>query len=356
MRPKRVLFTGLSMINYALKRTGYLILPVWLLLAGSCISFEDYSNDPQGNLDALWKIMDEHYCFFSEKQVDWDEIYREYSARISPNMGNEALFYLLNDMLKELRDGHVNLNASFDVGRYDAWYYDSAANFNLKLIEKQYLGRDYSIASGLKYKVLESNIGYIYYESFSKAIGEGNLDYVIKRFEACHGIIIDIRDNGGGALTNVDILASRFTNEKVLTGYIRHKTGTGHNDFSEPYPRYIEPSTRLRFQKPVVVLTNRKCYSAANDFANTMKQLKNVRLIGSMTGGGGGFPLSSELPIGWSVRFSASPQLDPNKQSIEPGVAPHQYVCMTDKYLQTATSDSVIEAAIDYIKELEGYK
>lgn len=332
-----------------LARFALLWAAMWFLLPG-CMDFDDHDNDYRGNLDALWQIMDEHYCFFTSKGVDWDQVYRDYSARIASDMGQEGFFYLLGDMLKEVRDGHVNLIAPFDVSRYDTWYYDSAHNFSMELVEKKYLKRDYSIASGLKYQVLDDNIGYIYYESFSSNIGEGNLDYVIKKFEACHGLIIDIRDNGGGSLSNVEILASRFTNEKVLTGYICHKTGKGHDDFSEPYPRYLEPSTRLRFQKPVAVLVNRRTYSAANEFAGVMKQLPNVSLIGTTTGGGGGLPFHSELPNGWSVRFSASPILDPNKQSIEEGVSPHLYVRMSDSELATASEDRVIESARKLIK------
>ena len=65
----------------------------------------------------------------------------------------------------------------------------------------------------------------------------------------CRGLIIDIRSNGGGNLTNADLLASRFCNEKTLVGYTQHKTGPGHNDFSDLEPRYIEPSSNIRWQK-----------------------------------------------------------------------------------------------------------
>ncbi|MDR2627292.1 MAG: S41 family peptidase [Dysgonamonadaceae bacterium] len=321
-----------------------------LLLIGlpACMK-EEFDNDPKGNFDALWQIIDEHYCFFESKNVDWDQVYRQYAPRVERNMSGEALFYLLWEMLEELRDGHVNLSASFDVMRYDKWYQDSLHNFNRDLLDTPpYLGRDYAVASGLKYKVLDDNIGYIYYESFQSPIGEGNLDHVIKKFEGCHGIIIDIRDNGGGSLTNVDVLAARFLNEKTLTGYIRHKTGKGHNDFSEPYPRYLDPSQRLRYQKPVVVLTNRRCYSAANDFVNTMKALPNVHILGSTTGGGGGLPFSAELPNGWSVRFSASPMLDAAMNHIEEGIAPDEYAGFEAREFNEI--DPVIERAKAYIK------
>jgi hypothetical protein len=310
---------------------------------------EDFNNDPQGNFEALWRIMDEHYCFFESKNVHWDQIYRTYAPRVEPYMSNEALFYLLWEMLEEVRDGHVNLSSPFDVTRYDKWYQDSLHNFNRDLLDRpQYLGRDYAIASGLKYKILDDNIAYIFYESFQDPIGEGNLDYVVKKLEGCHGMIIDIRDNGGGSLTNVDILAARFVNNRTLVGYIRHKTGKGHNDFSEPYPRYLEPSQRLRFQKQVVVLTNRRCYSAANDFVNTMKALPNVCILGTSTGGGGGLPFSAELPNGWSVRFSASPMLDVNRQNIEEGIAPDEYAGFEMQDFKD--QDPVIEQARKYIR------
>ncbi len=317
------------------------------------MDFEEFDNNPRGNFEALWTIMDEHYCFFTSKGVNWDNVHESYSKRITDNTKSEELFYLLSEMLAEVKDGHVNLISPFDVGRYDDWYQDSIPNFNINLLKlPQYLGRDYSIASGLKYKILDDNVGYIYYESFSNAIGEGNLDYVIKKFEPCLGIIIDIRNNQGGSLTNVNILASRFTNEKILTGYIIHKTGKGHDDFSEPYPRYLEPSTRLRYQKPVVVLTDRQCFSAANEFVNVMKALPTVYIMGSSTGGGGGLPFSSELPNGWGVRFSASPMLDSNKQSIENGIAPDEYVYLKDDPESFLLNrDYVIEQARKYIRQ-----
>jgi len=98
------------------------------------------------------------------------------------------------------------------------------------------------------YKILEDNIGYVYYGSFSDDVGEGTLSQIISRMAICKGMIIDVRDNGGGSLTNVERIASRFFNERTLIGYISHKIGPGHNDFSELYPKYIESSPYVRYQ------------------------------------------------------------------------------------------------------------
>ena len=49
-----------------------------LLLATSCIREEEFDNTPKGNFEALWQVIDEHYCFFDEKEIDWDEIGKKY--------------------------------------------------------------------------------------------------------------------------------------------------------------------------------------------------------------------------------------------------------------------------------------
>jgi C-terminal processing protease CtpA/Prc len=335
----------------AIGRSRYLpfalcLLPLLLL---SCIEIEEYENNPRGNFEALWTIMDERYCFFEYKEVDWNNIHATYSQRISSDMNQESLFMLLNEMLQELKDGHVNLTTPFDVGRYWKWFEDYPANYDENLI-RQYLGTDYRIAGSIRYKILDDNIIYLRYADFSSAIGETNLDYIIEKAGICKGMIIDVRDNGGGILTYSDVFASRFFNEKKTVGYIQHKTGKGHSDFSEPFPKYVVPSTRLRYQKQVIVLTNRRCFSTTNDFVNAMTYAPNVTILGDATGGGSGLPFSSELPNGWSVRFSACPMLNAGKEQIEFGIKPDIPVAL-DLPDARRGEDTLIETARRLIKE-----
>lgn len=334
-------------------KSRFVLLLILCLSFSSCFKEETFSdNTKHGNFEALWAILDQHYCFFEYKNIDWNEVHDRYSARITENMSNEALFDVLGEMLAELKDGHVNLVATHNVARYWKWFEDYPDNFDYKIIKNEkYLSTDYAIASGLKYKILDDNIGYVYYESFSSGMGEGNLDEVLYRFSLCDGIIIDIRNNGGGLLSNSEKLASRFFNEKTLVGYILHKTGKGHNDFSEPYAKYIEPSyDRIRYQKTVVILTNRSSYSSANDFVNAMSYAPNSIIIGDKTGGGGGLPFSSEIPNGWSIRFSASPMLNAEKEQIEFGIDPDIKVDISNEDALNGI-DTIIETARKKIKE-----
>lgn len=307
----------------------------------------EYDDTPQGNLDALWTLIDQRYCFLTYKEqqlgFSWAELRTKYNAKLNPNMSRVQLFEVLCQMLSELRDGHVNISTSLDLGRNWSWKEDYPENLDTELRQK-YLGTDYHIGSGLKYTILPDNIAYVVYESFSDAVGDGNLSDMLSYLSLCNGMILDIRGNGGGELTYAERLSRRFTNEKVLVGYMCHKTGKGHDDFSEPQAEYIEPSNDIRWQKPVVLLVNRSCYSAANTFVRNMKEMPLVTVMGDQTGGGSGLPFSSELPIGWSVRFSASPSFDARMQHIEFGIEPDVSVCL-DETQASEGKDSMIEEA-----------
>lgn len=313
----------------------------------SCVDTEERDDTPTGNFEALWQIIDEHYCFFDFKQqeygLDWQQVYQKYKVRVTDHMSTTQLFEVLRDMLAELRDGHVNLYASYDIGRYWTWYEAFPQNFSDTLY-RRYMGTDYKIASGLRYRVLDDNIGYIRCASFESPIGEGNLNDMLSYLAVCRGLIIDVRNNGGGSLTTAEMLAGRFIQEKTLVGYMQHKTGPGHSDFSDLEPRYMEPSSKQRWHKRVCVLTNRSVYSSANDFAVIMKTLPLVTLVGDHTGGGSGLPMSSSLPNGWSVRFSACPMYDANKQQTEFGIAPDVAVGLTDEDVARGV-DTIIETA-----------
>ena len=328
-----------------------LALGSWLLF--SCVDTDEQTDTPTGNFEALWQIIDEHYCFFDYKQheygLDWNAVYNKYKVRVSDHMTTEQLFEVLTDMLAELRDGHVNLGSSMDYGRYWTWHEAYPQNFS-DTLERRYLGTDYKIAAGMKYRVLDDNIGYIRYESFLQGVGEGNLDDCLTYLALCRGLIIDIRNNGGGELTTAEKLAGRFVQEKTLVSYMQHKTGKGHNDFSSLEPRYLEPSSNIRWHKPVCVLTNRSVFSAANDFAVIMHTLPNVKLVGDHTGGGSGMPMTNSLPNGWSVRYSACPMYDAKKQQTEFGIDPDIKAALTDEATAQGI-DLIIEAARKVLSE-----
>lgn len=330
------------------------IISVISILLFSCHGIEEWDNNPRGNFDALWTILDEHYCFFEEKGVDWDDVYERYSPMVSNEMSATELFNVCAEMLDELRDGHTNLSASFNTSYYREWWSAYPQNYNGRLVEQYYLNFNQLSVGGIDYAILPQNIGYMRYSSFSYDIGEGNLDNVLAYLSTCAGLIIDVRDNGGGNITNVETLVSRFITERTLAGYISHKTGPGHDDFSKPYAFYYEPAAEghIMWGKPVAVLTSRTTYSAANNFVSIMRLLPQVAVVGATTGGGSGMPFSSELPNGWAIRFSACSILDAQGNTTEQGVVPSPG-CAIDLDPEQALLgiDTILERAIALLSQ-----
>lgn len=332
-------------------RKIFLIL-CYVSLFCSCIRDSEivYTNTPIGNFEALWTIIDQKYCFVEEKGVDWDAIHEEYKFYVDTLQNNDyrGLFNTLADMLNCLKDGHVNLYSQFDVSRTTAWYDGYPENFDSELLDL-YLGKDYKRAGGLSYNIIPNlvdSIGYIRYSSFSNGFSTMNMYYILDYFSPCKGIILDVRSNGGGSLEYSYALASTFMEETTHIGYWRHKTGPGHQDLSDWEELYVnEKDMPVKWHKPVIVLTNRQCYSATNMFVNCMQHAPRCCIMGGKTGGGGGMPLSYELPNGWMVRFSSVKLYNTDKQCIEEGIEPDVVVTLVSK-----DKDDIIEEAIQKIK------
>lgn len=342
-----------------MKKLYYIICAAALALLTfantGCHSVDEWDDDVYGNFDALWTIMDEHYCFFSEKGIDWKETGARYRAQLRPDMTQEEFFNVCAAMLDELKDGHTNLSSWFNVSYYRRWWSDYPQNFDWRLIQEHYLDFNYSTANGMSYKILaDSTVGYVYYSSFAYSVNHSFVNAMMMKMKDCKGMIIDVRDNGGGNLTGAEDLVSHFIDEKTLAGYIQHKTGPGHDAFSEPYPYYFEPVIGVRWLKPVIVLANRSTFSAANNFVSIMKSLPQVAVAGATTGGGSGAPFSSEIPCGWAVRFSASPIYDPEMRLTEHGVDPTEgFNVQMDTTAALDGRDTMLDFCIDVIRNLK---
>ena len=82
-----------------------------------------------------------------------------------------------------------------------------------------------------------------------------------------------------------------------------------------------------------------------------MRIFPQVTIMGDKTGGGSGFPFTSELPNGWTVRFSACPMLDNEKQLTEFGIEPDISVSIIDSDL-LGGKDTILEEAILYLLKM----
>lgn len=348
-----------------LYKSIYTLVVLALIGLVGCSVRDEYESDAHRNYRALWELLDKRYSYFDLKLPEgttWEDLYYKHLPKVRQGMSPDSLFDVMVDLMRELRDGHLNLSTPFDYGRDWRWYQDYPSNYN-SYVAAHYLGSDYRIAGGLRYTQLKYNglepdsVGYLRLGSFSPGPSASNISAALSRLTHCKALVIDIRDNGGGNVTSSDLLARHFLAEERLVGYVRHKVGPGHSDFSAMTPITLKPITQgVRWLRPCVVLTNRAVYSAANDFVLRMKDNPFVTIIGDTTGGGGGLPMTSELPNGWAVRYSSTQTFDAERRHIEQGIAPHYTQALSDRDVAQGR-DSLIEYAVHYLREkLKEYK
>ncbi|MBR5150301.1 MAG: peptidase S41, partial [Bacteroidaceae bacterium] len=229
-----------------------------MILPCSCEPYDMVYEPPQEIYDALWNIIDRRYCFLEyaklEFGLDWNSVYHKHRSKLDENSTDYDLFKVCGELLAELRDGHVNLTSPYGTTFYRDWALNYPINFSDSL-QRNYLGNRYMLNNGIKYSILQEDIAYAHVGTFNNDFGEGNLSALLYTIGDCRALILDIRNNGGGMLTAAETLASIFTDKKIKTGYIQHKTGTGHNSFSSPEPMYLSPSDGSIWLRPVIVLT-----------------------------------------------------------------------------------------------------
>lgn len=341
------------MVQFNLKYTPFIpLLQFVALMVGlsSCSTPEvERNSTPRENFEFLWKTIDENYCYLDEKHINWDSIHDVYAPKVDTlQKCGYQFFDLMEEMLNNLQDGHVNVYSPFDKSVCRDWYKGYPTLYDAQTVSNL-LGEDYRIAGSLQYKILSDSIGYIRYSSFEYAFSGLNLGYIFSYFQNCKGIILDVRHNTGGSLDYSYRLAAAFFKDQTTVGYRRHKTGTGHQDFSAMEAMDVKPSEiSSHWLRPVIVLTDRYCYSATNHFVLCMQKAPNAITLGGRTGGGGGMPLSYELPNGWLIRFSAVAMYDTDQKSIEDGLNPAIAVDTAD----FSSGDPLVKRAI---KELNSH-
>ncbi len=297
--------------------------------------------------DEAWGVMDKRYAMFNIKAVDWKATYDAYRPQIDEGTTEIQLFSVMKNMLETLHDGHVTLISPFDTATYENFYKPYPANFNYDNIKRNYLQDDYETIGPVILKIV-SNVAYIYYGSFENDIRDADVGKIFSEIAQTKGLIVDVRNNFGGHSDNVTKIFSHFISEKKLVKYEMKKDGPGHDDFSAPGPFYISPAAPI-YNYPIVLLTNRACFSACNDFALYMSGLPNVTIMGDQTGGGGGIPQDYILANGWTIQFTATITLSPDKQNIENGIVPDINVSISPAD-ESAGRDPIIEKAFQMLQ------
>lgn len=338
-----------------IKKTFFFVLIVLTIV--SCeraFMADDIPATAPSTFDYLWQRFDQQYSMFDVKNVNWQAVYDSLRPRVYGGMTTDSLFAVCATMLGTLCDGHVNLYAGFDVSRADSLYYRFYAQdgMDVNTVVLNYLGIGYHSTGGMAHTALcDGRIIYIYYGSFSSSISTSQFRRIIRSYPRAEGMVLDMRGNGGGSLTNVSNILSMMPSHGQRLYYSQIKSGPAHDDFTQPILTYApdrSADTDL-FTRPVVVLIDRGCFSATSVFAICTQAYDNMILMGDTTSGGLGLPSMGYLPNGWRYRMPVTRAIALDGNNYENGVPPDILLPFDRQSAQTLGRDNIIDSACSYI-------
>ena len=107
------------------------------------------------------------------------------------------------------------------------------------------------------------------------------------------GIIVDVRGNQGGYLSDLNFLVGHFIDKPLHFGYTQSKSGSGRLDYIPWIKAFVNPATNSKAIKiPVIVLADMSSASLSEAVVMAIKALPNGTFIGETTGGATG-PISA---------------------------------------------------------------
>jgi len=342
-----------------MKKIQFFLLCLVTLSFASCeraFMPSDEPSNPINVFEYLWNKVDQQYAFFDLKGVDWDSIREVYRPMVDDDMDPDSLFRVCGAILNTLQDGHTNLFSDFDVSHCDSVYYRMYAerNINTEVVVLNYLTVNYHSTGSFSHNTLRNGrVAYLRYSSFTDDISEEDLKYLFEdRYKDCDGVILDLRQNGGGNIDNIRMMLSIFDNHEQPLYRTQIKSGPEHDAFTELETVRATNKCILKqpYTKPVAVLIDRGSYSATSFFAICTMAYPNIRLIGDYSGGGLGLPNGGALPNGWTYRFSITRTIALDGGNYENGVPPADRVIL-DPACTAQGVDNVIEAAADWIMQ-----
>jgi carboxyl-terminal processing protease len=363
----------------------------------------------------FWNGMNSNYLFWDKESIDWDSVYRLYKPKFdsldrqeySDTIQNRC-FQFLADMTKDLKDGQYSLlfwpggDVYFENKLYKSYIsftpklfrtqlvhdalpdtlfdyiiqYNYLKNFDYGIYRDPVTMQPFQIVTGTLSK---GNKNVIYTSLNSFAIKE-SYDYnyssrptrpVIKNLfdnihrSNCDALLIDLRNNRGGNMEDINFFAGQFTSRPVLFGYSRYKSGTGRLDYTPRLPMSITPQEKAAdFKKPIIILTDIYSSALCETVINAFKALPetSVTIIGEHTYGTGGFILGDDIANGGSfqvgnfasARVSNTAVQDKNGNFNFSGINPDievKYNASSIKQMLASGVDIQLEKAIQFINQ-----
>ncbi|MEG0815150.1 MAG: S41 family peptidase [Mucinivorans sp.] len=288
---------------------------------------------PSETFLSYWHGMNNSYVLWGIDPTDWDKVYDEYLPRFQAldsqkEVSTYQLEKLYTELSKDLIDHHyvaeiTNSRAHVDsIRRFSIrpainqlekrnYYHEQDTNFMSNLatiIATKYQPRFKNLVAGRHNTTLiisgniDNGIAYIYFSGFglsnfmSDPTNEENIAAVeavlnfhniILNTPNLRGVIVDMRNNGGGYTNDIDYILAPMLGEDLQIGHMRPKNGLGRYDYDNWVPLTIHPAVEHRkIDVPIVALVNLYSVSMSEITSTAIKTLDNGYVIGERTYGG----------------------------------------------------------------------
>lgn len=389
----------------------YKILFLFLMIAGltGCREKMPDTHDPRmDNIDSwsqafesFWNGVNYNYAFWSIDPTDWDAVYvkykPEFEALDESDLEGEEESRAAYNMFEELSSTLIDLHMLVVFKQGEGYMFRPGYG---KVKERSYFHEN-NILSYLarilpkmkdenrltEYKtgnegeftaisgIIDGNIVYFYFSSFelSDHYGEPanedgiaavleNYYYLLDNHQDIKGVVIDVRGNGGGSLSDLDLVLGRFVQDDHVIGYTRYKNGMGRLDYTPWAPAMLHPKGYNRkLNVPIVALADLHSASMAEMTTMSILSMPNGCFVGERTMGANGplIPTNDGFESFYSgswensamfVRTSTCMMKDVNGVNHEGvGVSPTIEVLQDVDQLEQL-NDTQLERAIEYIR------
>ncbi len=161
-------------------------------------------------------------------------------------------------------------------------------------------------------------IGYISISIFS-SVATSQFESILQKLEDknIEGLIIDVRDNGGGYLSTVTDIANLFLKKGQIIYQLEKEEET----------EIVKDTTKEKRTYPIAVLINKESASASEILASAIKESYQGLVVGENSYGKGTVQQTKKLSDGSMIKYTTQKWLTPNGNWInETGVEPTNIV------------------------------
>ena len=196
-------------------------------------------------------------------------------------------------------------------------------------------------------KVLKNNIGYIKFSSFDENTSEEfKTKYEELQKQGIKSLIIDLRNNGGGIVTEALNIADYVLEKDKVILYEVDK-----NEKEKIEKSKNDPIINM----PIVILTNNNTASSSEILAGALKDHEKAKIVGTKTYGKGVIQQLMTLPDGSGLKITAEEYLTPNRTKINKiGIQPDEEVQLPEELKNKLTieekDDTQLQKAIEILK------